>query len=115
MGHFAIVRVPLTTPIPRRIFIDFFPKYSVGILGKLGILGLFSFTLYTLKTLNTVFVFSSPFKQQIRITDSFSINYADLSYSLIALSPHPTDFLRTHSPTFSKVRRNPDNSLNSTS
>jgi hypothetical protein len=37
---FAIVRVILITPIPRRIFIDFFSKYSVGILGKLGILGI---------------------------------------------------------------------------
>ena len=33
------------------------------------------------------FVFSSPFKQQFRITNSFSFDYADLPYHLITSSP----------------------------
>ena len=33
------------------------------------------------------FVFSSPFKQQIRITNSFSFDYADSPYHLITSSP----------------------------
>jgi hypothetical protein len=34
-----------------------------------------------------LFVFSSPFKQPIRITDSFSFDYADSPYHLITSSP----------------------------
>ena len=34
-----------------------------------------------------LFVFSSPIKQPIRITDSFSFDYADSPYHLITLSP----------------------------
>ena len=49
-----------------------------------------------------LFIFSSPFLQTIRITDSFSFDYADLSYRLLALSPPSTDFLRTHPQTSSK-------------
>lgn len=40
------------------------------------------------------------FLEVIRITDTFSIDYADLYYCLINLLPHPTDFLRTYSRTF---------------
>ena len=53
-----------------------------------------------------LFIFYSPFLQAIRITDSFSFDYADLPCRLIALSPPSTDFLRTHSQPSSKVRRN---------
>ena len=53
-----------------------------------------------------LFIFYSPFLQAIRITDSFSFDYADLPCRLIALSPPSTDFLQKHFTPTQKVRRN---------
>ena len=64
------------------------------------------YPIYPKKPKYYLFIFYSPFLQAIRITDSFSFDYADLPCRLIALSPPSTDFLRTHSQPSSKVRRN---------
>ena len=57
-----------------------------------------------------LFVFSSPLKQPIRITDSISFDYADLPYHLITSSPlsHglPADTFSDILKHLQKVRRN---------
>ena len=53
-----------------------------------------------------LFVFSSPVKRPIRITDSFSFDYADSPYHLITLSHYSHGLSANTFQPSSKVRRN---------
>ena len=106
MIHFPCLYHPRYHPIPLRIFIDFFQNIAWVFWVNWVFWAFLIYPIYPKNPKYYLVVFSSPFKQPIRITNSISFDYADYSYHLLTLSPSSHGLLRTYSQTFSKVRRN---------